>query len=261
MRAIVFFFLTAFLVCSSAIPGQTQAADAQHKPTPEQTPDESMSPLMRAAAGGRLNEVRNLLKAGADVNEKGALGITTLMFAAGAGHLQVVKALVEAGADPNAAGGVVHGGFFSVLTVAMTRENKNRTELMDILIAAGAKVNPPRCFPESPLDAAVKERDIQMLKALLERGADVNWENEIGTTPLETAVSMGQPDVEVVRLLLKAGADPNRPRLWEGDVCVSLLQAFDKGLSRDKVREGIRRLLKQSGAKKYIAKSHGMPCK
>jgi ankyrin repeat protein len=215
---------------------------------------------MRAAAGGRLDEVRNLLE-GADVNEKGALGITALMFAVGAGHLEVVKALLEAGADPNAAGGVVHGGVFSVLTVAMNRQNKNRMELMDILIAAGAKVNPPRRFPESPLDAAVKERDIEMLKALLERGADVNWENEIGTTPLETAVSMGEPDVEVVRLLLKAGADPNRPRLWEGDVCVSLLEVFDKGPSRDKVREEIRRLLKQSGAKKYIVKSHGMPCK
>jgi hypothetical protein len=72
---------------------------------------------------------------------------------------------------------------------------------------------------------------------------------------------MGEPDVEVVRLLLKAGADPNRPRLWVGDHCVSLLEAFDNGLSRDNVSKEIRRLLKQSGAKKYTAKSHGMPCK
>ena len=259
MRAIL--FLTALLVCSSAAPGQTQRTRAQQKPTPEQTPDEFLPPLMSAAVGGRLDEVRNLLKAGADVNEKGALGITALILAAGAGHLEVVKALLEAGADPNAAGGVVHGGFFSVLTAAMTRQNKNRIELMDILIAAGAKVNPPRLFAESPLDAAVKERDIEMLKMLLERGADVNWENDIGTTPLETAVTIGERDVEVIRLLLKAGADPNRPRLWEGDVCVSLLEAFDSPLSRDKGRDEIRRLLKQYGAKKYLAKSHGVPCK
>jgi hypothetical protein len=35
-----------------------------------------------------------------------------------------------------------------VLTVAMNCLNKNRIELMDILIAAGAKVNPPRRFAE-----------------------------------------------------------------------------------------------------------------
>jgi hypothetical protein len=161
-----------------------------------------------------------------------------------------VKALLETGADPNAAGGVVHGGFFSVLTVAMNRPNKNRMELMDILIAAGAKVNPPRRFPESPLDVAVKEGDIEMLKSLLERGADVNWENEIGTTPLETAVSMGELDVEVIRLLLKAGADPNRPRLWEGDVSVSLLEALDGRRSRDKSREESRRFAQAVWRKK-----------
>jgi ankyrin repeat protein len=261
MRTILFFFLTAFMVCFSAAHGQTQRAGAPQKPTPERTPDEFLTPLMSAAAGGRLDEVRDLLKSGADVNQQGALGITALIVAAGAGHLEVVKALLEAGADPNAAAGVVHGGFFSVLTVAMNRTNKNRIELMDILIAAGAKVNPPRRFAESPLDAAVKERDIEMLRVLLERGADVNWENEIGTTPLESAVSMGEPDVEVIRLLLKAGADPNRPRLWEGDVCVSLLEALDGQRSRDKRREEIRRLLKQSGAKKYRAKSDSVPCK
>lgn len=38
---------------------------------------------------------------------------------------------------------------------------------------------------------AVRKRDIEMFKVLLERGADVNWENEIGTTPLETAAAFG----------------------------------------------------------------------
>jgi ankyrin repeat protein len=261
MRAIRFLFLTALLVCSSVAIDPTQRVAAQQKRTSTHPSDELLTPLMSAAAAGRLDEVRNLLKAGADVNEKDAIGATALIVAAGKGHLEVVKTLLAAGADPNAAGGVVHGGFFSVLTVGMTLQNKNRTELMDILIAAGAKVNPPRWFPESPLDVAVRKRDIEMFKVLLERGADVNWENEIGTTPLETAVSMGEPDVEVIRLLLRAGADPNRPRLWKGDFCVSLLEALDGRPSRDKRREEIRRLLKQFDAKKYRAKSNGVPCK
>jgi ankyrin repeat protein len=219
---------------------------------------------MRAAAAGRLDEVRGLVKAGADVNEKAeSLGFTALVLAAGAGHLEVVKVLLEGGADPNAAGGAAHVGFFSVLTAAMARRNENRLELIDTLIAAGAKVNPPKWFPESPLDWAVRERDLEMLRALLKRGADANWENEIGSTPLVTAVTAAEPDVELVRSLLAAGASPNKPRLWVGDDCVSILEYLDGWLeaSRDEGREEIGRLLVQSGARKYRAKSNGTPCK
>ena len=131
---------------------------------------------MRAAEAGRLEEVRNLLKAGADVNEEiPGIGVTALMIAAARGDLEMVKVLLAAGANPNAAGGVAHGGFWSVLTVAMRPQNKNKLELIDALIAAGAKLNPPPGFPESPLQAAVKLNDIEMLKALLQRGSDVNW--------------------------------------------------------------------------------------
>ena len=161
---------------------------------------------MRASGSGRLDEVRSLVKAGANVNEKdGSLGFTALMLAAGAGHLEVVKALLEAGADPNAAGGLTHAGFFSALTAAMARRNKSRVELIDALIAGGAKVNPPRWFPESPLDAAVRERDLELIEALLERGADVNWENETGRAPLGTAVTSAERDVDVIGSLLRAG--------------------------------------------------------
>ena len=203
--------------------------------------------------------MRSLVKAGADVNEKeGSFGFTALMSAAGAGHLEVVKALLEAGADPNASGGVAHVGFFSVLTLAMTPRNKNRVELIDTLIAGGATVNPPSWFPESPLDAAVSGRDLEMIKALLERGG-VNWENEIGRTPLVTAVTSAERDADVIRLLLRAGADPNKPRLWVGDHCVSILTYLEGWLDgpRGRKTEEIMNLLKQSGAGRSRVKCSG----
>jgi hypothetical protein len=231
---------------------------------PQQIPADFTTPLMRAAEAGNVDDVRRLLKTGADVNEKlDGLGITALMLAAGRGHLQVVKVLLEAGADPNAAGGVAHVGFFTVLTIAMNSRNKNRLELIDTLIASGAKLNPSPWFPSSPLITAVHEHDIDLIKALLQRGSDVNWENDIGTTALVAAVTMGEPNVDVVKLLLDAGADPNRPRLWIGDDCVSILQSLDElpGIPRDKVTEQIRRLIIQAGGKRYAKKSHGEPCK
>ena len=247
-------FLTALLITD---PQYVQAQKA------EQTPDKYLTPLMHAAAAGRLDDVRNLLKARANVNETlDGIGLTALMLAAGRGHLEVVKVLLDAGADPNAAGGVAHAGFWTPLTMAMDKRNKNRLELVDTLIAGGAKLNPARWFPESPLFAAVKDNDIELMKALLKRGSDVNWENEIGNTALVTAINLGEPSVDVVRLLLNAGADPNKPKLWIGEDCVSIRQSLDEGLkmSRDKVREEILRLVIQAGGRKYSEKWNGKPC-
>ena len=145
----------------------------------------------------------------------------------------------------------------------MNAKNKNRLELVDTLIAAGARLNPERWFPASPLQATVTGNDIEMIKALLERGSDVNWENDIGTTALVTAIATSEPNVEIVRLLLNAGANPNKPRLWIGDDCVSLLTSLGgaSAISRDKVRTEIRRLLVQAGAKKFSFNSRGKPCK
>ena len=265
MRAIFLFFLIPLLICPDATPGRAERERAHSEPTTGQTDEESLTPLMLAAGSGRLDEVRSLLKAGAEVNRKGPLGFTALTLATGAGHLEVVKVLLGAGADPNAAGGMSHPRIIiTVLTAAMSRRNKNRMEVVDALIAAGARVNPPPSFPESPLDFAVRERDSEMVRALLARGADVNWENPNGATPLVTAFADADGvDLRVIRLLLEAGADPNKPRLRAGDDCVSLLVSLEGRLeaSRGKGREEARRLLKRHGAKKYRVKSHGKPCK
>ncbi len=48
-----------------------------------------------------------------------------------------------------------------------------------------------------------------MLELLIEAGADVNATNSIGETALTYAVNGGR--IECVRILLKAGANPNQP--------------------------------------------------
>ncbi|HEX6732316.1 MAG TPA: ankyrin repeat domain-containing protein [Pyrinomonadaceae bacterium] len=236
---------------------------ANSNPVQAQIADDKLTPLMRAAEAGNVDDLRELLKAGADVNEAlGRLGITALTLAAGRGHLEVVKLLLSAGADPNAAGGVAHVGFFTVLTYAMNPHNKNRLEIIDALIAAGARLNPPNWWPVSPLDAAVSSNDIAMVKELLKRGGDVNWENQIGSTALVTAILVSERNVEMVRLLLEADANPNKPRLSIGNSCVSILTFLDErpGVPRDKVREEIRRLIVKAGGKRYSKNSRGEPC-
>jgi ankyrin repeat protein len=52
------------------------------------------------------------------------------------------------------------------------------------------------------------DQDVPRVRDLLSRGADVNAFDEMGRSPLQIAVSDGNPSL--VRLLLQHGADPNR---------------------------------------------------
>jgi ankyrin repeat protein len=58
--------------------------------------------------------------------------------------------------------------------------------------------------------AAALAGDEMALRAATEAGDDVNGWNDLGMTPLLYAVFRG--DLDAVRLLLDAGADPNRPQ-------------------------------------------------
>ena len=67
--------------------------------------------------------------------------------------------------------------------------------------------------PPSRLLAAVLTSDSSALRAAIEAGDDINeWDN-LGMTPLLYAVF--RDDINIVRFLLDGGADPNRPQ--QGD--------------------------------------------
>ena len=61
----------------------------------------------------------------------------------------------------------------------------------------------------TPLYYVVKKGNIEIVKLLLENGADPNTPDSAGETPLSLAV--GYRHIEIVKLLLENGADPNIP--------------------------------------------------
>lgn len=85
-------------------------------------------------------------------------------------------------------------------------------EISDMLLGAGADINARNRHKfagpgNSPLSAATYQQRLDVVKLLIERGADVNQGDNAGFTPLHLAAALGYP--EVARVLLEAGADPN----------------------------------------------------
>ena len=261
MKRTVLLLVWLVVLVTETLPRTALAADPQFM-----RPD-LLPPLLRAAEAGRTNEVRRLIESGADVNEQSSElgGLTPLMLAAMRGHLDTVKFLLKAGADPNASGGVAHVGFWTPLLMAVRSKSKNKLVVIDTLIAGGAQLNPPPSDAESPLDAAILKNDIAMIRALLKRGSDVNWQDEFGDTPLVTAITNGNRTAAVVSFLLEAGADPNKPVMWNGEECESILKYLNEyqkmAPAPDRVMNQIRQLIIQAGGKSSTKKSRGELCK
>ena len=75
------------------------------------------------------------------------------------------------------------------------------------LLDDGADVNQTQPDGATALHWAVYRRDLDMTRLLIAAGANVDAANELGATPLWLAA--GEGDAELIGLLLDAGADPN----------------------------------------------------
>ncbi len=135
--------------------------------------------------------VRRLLAAGANINATDAMGETPLHWACAYNDVELVRLLLSLGADPHANRGL--NGQTPVCRCS-------NAEIVHLLKAAGADLNAPDVDGDRPLHYA----DLDLTRALLAEGADVNGRNAHEQTPLFTA-----DGVEKATLLLAAGADPN----------------------------------------------------
>jgi ankyrin repeat protein len=134
---------------------------------------------MKAAGRGDLKKVQRLLGNGARVNGRDSGGKTALHFAAQSKNVLVVDVLVRAGADVNAKA----DGDVTPLMLSVDM-GFGDPEIALRLIRAGADVQAADTNGDTALIIATTESSLDVVKALLEKGANPNAKGLHGETAL-----------------------------------------------------------------------------
>jgi ankyrin repeat protein len=164
------------------------------------TADGGITPLLFAVRDGNTEMTRLLLDRGADIAQSSGNKTSPLLIALLNGQVGIATELLDRGADPNAADAYGRAALFAAIDL----RNFNHEKYGDLPTDG-----------HDPLD---------LIKAMLKKSANVNaktdtvpvhglmqfdgsWVNFDGETPFVRAALSG--DIEVMRMLLEKGADPN----------------------------------------------------
>jgi len=180
---------------------------------------------MIAVMRGDLEQARRMLGAGADPNETNPHGRTALMFAAEEGRLEIARELIKRGArtdlrDKDGKTALMLAAEEDrveiLRAVEATHEQRQEALLsaigrhkiasVRILLELGADPDPLDEEGESRLILAARNGHAELLRALLDGGAQVHHQDNRGRTALWNAATP-----EIVALLLERGADPDLP--------------------------------------------------
>lgn len=245
-----------------------------------------LTPLIYAARQDCLDCVKVLLDSGANVNQQTKYGWTALLTATQNRHYRLGAYLLDHGANPN----LPNNGGWTALYLATDNRNIEagdypvRTPDMDhldfikLLLAHGANVNaricgvkstPEKCVGDStetrtnftmqwlfedgatPFLRAAQSSDVELMKLLLDHGADPKIFTAHSVTPLAVAAGIGwvegvtfewgeKENIEAVKMCLDLGIDPN---VQDDEGRTSLHGAAHKG------RTEVIQMLADHGAK------------
>jgi ankyrin repeat protein len=191
--------------------------------------------LVVAAAQGNVERVIELLNEGVPVDVANNYGKTALMVASEIGNKDVVRVLLQEGANPNLTmqgqptgcsveetpdypvmcadimpGAIPPFRMYEDWTALHFASDNGNYEAAELLLKAGAQVDPSGSANKTPLMLAAQRGDLRMVKFLLRSKADIEAKSKRNKTALYYAVAYadrtGDKGLEVIRELKNNGA-------------------------------------------------------
>jgi len=134
------------------------------------------TPLYAAMKSRKFDVVKLLLKRSADPNAVTKLGSTPFLLASEICDLDIIEACVEAGADLDFAPSGADADNLNITgqTALFMATLKDRIDVVKFLIQKGAQVNVQNRYGVSPLLLCAESGNYELVQALVEAGADVN---------------------------------------------------------------------------------------
>lgn len=168
--------------------------------------------LLEAVKNGDVESAKMLIEKGGDIeycdSEKQE---PMLQIAVKKSDKEMVSLLLDNGADKNCVcNGKTPLDFATneeIITLLKSKGAKTKAELEAEAEESRKKYQMQIMLNENLL-TAIQKRAIDIVESLIAQGADVNYSTMQGNTPLTFAISAGNMDI--LKLLLQNGADPNK---------------------------------------------------
>jgi ankyrin repeat protein len=204
---------------------------------PENTGDLGERPLTEAVALGDLALVKLILNRGGEINYTAKSGTTALAMAAAKGNLSLMQFLLSRGARIDKAAdtdlwllkGALVSGKLPVVELVLAKGytlqemtsdlllmaiRSNAPEVIKKVLDAGADLEAPDREGNTPLFFAINQHKEQSVLVLLDKKAQVNRKNKDNKTSLDLALMHDKRDpvwAVVLLALRKAGAKTTPP--------------------------------------------------
>ena len=166
------------------------------------------TPLMMALNSNNAELAKFLIDKGADFKIKSNDGTTALILACGVSP-GIAKDLLQKGADIHVRTDKGPGVFSQCITMGMMRGNEKITpEFAEFLLSQGAEIDEKNTVGGykgyTPLFWSILYGETDVVKFLVEKGADVNTKADNGKTPLSIASEASSEDI--IEILKSHGA-------------------------------------------------------
>ena len=159
--------------------------------------------MFEAARTNDVARIEALIAEGAEIDAVDENGRTALLIATHRNNIEAATVLIDAEADVNRKDNIEDSPF-------LYAGAEGRLEILRLMLKAGADLASTNRYGGTALIPAAHHGHVETVRELLQTKIDIDHINKLGWTALLEAVILGDGSptyVEIVRLLVDAGAD------------------------------------------------------